>query len=119
MRPVDARSERVRPGEALPPRRDGLEEHLVGAEEGDGPREPGVARRRLHAQSAGEGPPPGVVAVADGQDDFGLGVERHEVRVDVAAGGVDRGEVAAHVAFDALAALCGGPGAFGCQEVGE
>ena len=49
-----------------------------------------------------KGFPPRFVAVADGEDDFGFGVEGHEVLIDVAARGVEGGEIAAHVVCDAV-----------------
>ena len=45
--------------------------------------------------------PPRFVAVTDGEDDFGFWVEGHEVLIDVAARGVEGGEIAAHVVCDA------------------
>ena len=49
-----------------------------------------------------KGFPPRFVAVADREDDFGVGIEGHEFLIDVAARGVNGGEIAAHVVCDTV-----------------
>lgn len=55
-----------------------------------------MASRCQRKEGTGIGFPPGFVIVADGEDDFGLGLECHKILIDVTTRGVRRGKITTH-----------------------